>query len=81
MTFMEHIIIPTHSGVLACIQNNYRETGTGWNVGDSLAAAILHDCDKPACHCAVTISKQKGHHAIPNGLHIPHPILKQVLPV
>lgn len=51
----------------------------GWNVlcsGASLAVAISHDCDKPACHCSVTISKQKGNNVILSRLHTSRPILK-----
>lgn len=82
-TFTEHAIIPTHSWVLGYIQNNYRETGMGWNVllcsGASLAAAVSHDCNKPACHCTAIISKQEENNVIPNGLHTSHPVLKRVL--
>lgn len=83
ITFMKHVIILTYRGVLGCIQNNDRETGRGWNVllhsRASLATAISHDCNKPACHCTPTISKPKGNNVILNGLHTLHPILKQTL--
>lgn len=76
-TFIEHVIKSLHSWVPGCTQNNYRETGMGWNIllcsGASLAAATSPDCDKPARHCTATISKQKGNDIIPKDftLHIP----------
>lgn len=82
-TFTEHVIIPTHSVLLGCRQNNSRETGMGWNFllcsGASLAVAISHACDKPACYRTVTISKQEGNNVVPNGLHTSRPVLKQVI--
>lgn len=80
--FTEHVIIPTHSVLLGCRQNNSGETGMGWNLllcsGASLAVAISPGCDKPACHCTVTISKQEGNNVVPRGLQTSHPVLKQV---
>lgn len=80
-TFTEHVIIPTHSALLGCRQNNSGETGMGWNLllcsGASLAVVISPGCDKPACPCTVTVSKQEGNNVVPHGLHTSRPVLKQ----
>lgn len=45
------------------MEKSKKVSGRGWNVlcsGASLATALSHAWDKPACHCTATTSKQKG---------------------